>query len=303
MAYSKFEEEIKDLYQGIWSKPSRINRGGTKKILGWHYGFYEEGIKTIHEAMKNMNNYIGRILDIDNKKPMKILELGSGIGATTLHLARKYPNCKFYGLDIAFNEVEMAKLLQKNSSINNVVFQQGSYMNSGFADNSFDRIYALESVIYSPDKKKFLKEVYRLLKPNGKIIIIDTFTKNYLLNQLTITLDNYLHQRKNSKNELLKYYMDIDPFETIFKKQNFKQVKVRDLVESNNVKKSHIYAFLIYRLFISIPAQLKKIKENKKMSLFRYILNYPFVFSTFFIYKFLLIFITKPSYYLIEAKK
>ncbi|KKW20716.1 MAG: Methyltransferase, UbiE/COQ5 family, partial [Candidatus Adlerbacteria bacterium GW2011_GWC1_50_9] len=48
-------------------------------------------------------------------------------------------------------------------------------MNTGFPDEVFDVVWAIESFCYAPDRKYFLTEAYRILKRGGRIIIADGF--------------------------------------------------------------------------------------------------------------------------------
>jgi len=172
MTSSDIEKEIQNFYQSLWSDPAKINRSGQNILLGYHYGFYEKGIKNIKEAMMNMYEYINRLLELDDRTSMNILDAGSGIGYTSIYLAHKHSNCIFHGITLTSNELKIAKSLQKKNLIDNVQFKQGSYMNSRYPDNFFDRIFALESLIYAPNKKEFLNEMHRNLKSNGKLIIV-----------------------------------------------------------------------------------------------------------------------------------
>ena len=301
MNFTDIEHEIKDFYERLWSDPGKIRRSGQGIFLGWHYGFYEKGIKNISEAMINMIDYIDRLLELNDKMVMNILDAGSGVGSTLIHLAKKHPNCLFDGITLTNNELKIAEFLEKENSIENIRFKQGSYMNSGFSDNYFDRIFALESAIYAPNKKDFLKEMYGLLKPNGKLVIIDTFTKKYILNSLTVNINNYLHQRKCTKGTLANYYVGIDDFIIYLKSVKFKGINVNDIVDSGNVKKYHIYGFLIYRLFPYLSSRLGQIREKRNSLKYEFI--YPFAFFSFFVYKALLILASKPRYYSIIAIK
>lgn len=301
MSLSEVENGIKDFYEKLWLKPNKISRSGQNVLLGWHYGFYEKDIKTLSEAMSNMNNYVEQLLDLDNKSNIYVLDAGSGVGATTLFLAKKHPNVFFNGITLTENELKIAESLKKQYLIKNVEFKQGSYMNSGFPDNYFDRIFALESAAYSTNKKDFLKEMFRLLKYDGKLIIIDTFPKNYTINSLITNVDNFLSKRNQSVNDLANYFVNIDKLISYFGSLNFKDINCKDLVGSGNVKKSHIYGFLLYRLFPSLSLNFSNRKGNRNSLKNKFF--YPFLFPIFFVYKTLLIFYTKPRYYSIEAVK
>jgi ubiquinone/menaquinone biosynthesis C-methylase UbiE len=172
-------------------------------------------------------------------------------------------------------------------------------MDSNFEKDYFDRIFALESACYSPNKNVFLKEMNRILKNKGELLIIDTFPKNRVINSLTVNVYNYLRDLKCSENDIKNFYVEIDRFRNYLELNKFREISTRDLVSLGNVKKSHIYAFLVFRIFPNIKS---KIKKNWKRSL-RFTLFVPFLIIIFFVYELLLIFYERPSYYCVKAKK
>ena len=302
MDITSVEHEIQEFYENLWSEPTRIHRTDENVILGWHFGFYNEETQTIHDAMHNMNFYLEKLLELPHDAAT-ILDCGSGIGYTSIYLAKKYPHCMFHGITLTSNELNIAQNLQRKNKVKNVFFRQASYMHSDFDDDFFDRIFALESVIYAPNKKKFLLEIYRLLKPEGKMIIIDMFSKRFLQNNVSLNVDNYFHLRSFTPEEFNLFYVNVSSFISLIKALDFYDIQVSDLAKQGNVKKTHLYGFLIYRLFIAIPIQLRKIKTKKNMNKISYWIKYPFMYSILLVYFLLMILYNKPSYYSLQFRK
>lgn len=96
-----------------------------------------------------------------------VMELGFGQGANLLYLAHCHPDARFIGVDLS--------PLKKNTIIpgNVTTYQQDYSSLSQFADNSVDVMYAFETVVHNTDKEKIYREVCRVLKPNGVIIVFD----------------------------------------------------------------------------------------------------------------------------------
>jgi len=143
--------------------------------VGFHFGYYEKGVIKYKEAVQNMNDYAGRLLGLENGQSLKIFDAGCGIGATSIYLAKKYPACHFTGLSLGTEEIELAKKLQKEQNLKNMIFLSGNYTKTAFHDNSFDDAFAIESVVYALNKKDVVNEISRVLKPGGKFVIIDAF--------------------------------------------------------------------------------------------------------------------------------
>jgi cyclopropane fatty-acyl-phospholipid synthase-like methyltransferase len=148
---TEFENHIKNEYHDLWSDPKNIHRDDKKIFMGWHFGYYEKGWRTYKKAVINMNNYVGRLLDINNNN-YKVLDAGCGVGATLIHLAKKYTNSIFFGITLSSNEINLAENLKRKNNIKNINFYQQSYNNTDFPDEYFDCIYALETVCYAEDK-------------------------------------------------------------------------------------------------------------------------------------------------------
>jgi ubiquinone/menaquinone biosynthesis C-methylase UbiE len=298
MKLTELENEAKEYYDIVWSNPNRI-RQIVKEIPSWHFGFYEKGIKNSYDAKINMMDYIDRLLNLDKKSNMKILDVGSGVGSTSIHLAKKYPKCEFHGITISHYESLIAGMLQKKEKLSNLRFQQGSYMQTSYKKNSFDRIFALESVIYAPNKEEFAKEMNRILKPNGKIIILDLFPKKYQFNFLSIKVDNYLYKRKIPKKNLRYYYVDIHQFIKFLKSEKITGVKVNNLTHSGNIKKSTLYSSFILSMFALLISNVRSIDKKRpfKNKFFSH-----FLIFILTLYK-LLISINSYEYYSIIAYK
>lgn len=95
-----------------------------------------------------------------------VMELGFGQGSNLLYLAHSHPDAQFIGVDLG--------LLKKKDVPQNVSTYQQDYSDlSQFKDNSVDVLYAFETFVHNTDKEKIYHEVYRVLKPNGVVIVFD----------------------------------------------------------------------------------------------------------------------------------
>lgn len=99
-----------------------------------------------------------------------ILDVGCGTGQTAAYLANNY-EAKVTGLDINSIMVAKAKKRMKKGRLP-VKIIQSSIEKVPIADQKFDFIIS-ESVLSFVNKPKALKEIYRLLKNNGRFIAIE----------------------------------------------------------------------------------------------------------------------------------
>src|SRR2546428_4999839 len=107
----------------------------------------------------------------------RILDAGCGIGGSALWLA-KYTKAGVVGISISPKQIEKAKILAKQAKVDHLVsFSVIDYLQTGFPEESFDVVWAIESVCHAEKKEEFLKEAHRVLKKGGRIITADGFIK------------------------------------------------------------------------------------------------------------------------------
>ncbi len=107
------------------------------------------------------------------KDDFTILDVGCGGGKTVFRLSEVVPKGKVYGIDYSEAAVKKSKKLNKKGIKNNrVQIDNGSVSNLPYNDNMFDLVTAVETYYFWPDKINDLKEIYRTLKPKGKLLLI-----------------------------------------------------------------------------------------------------------------------------------
>ena len=111
-----------------------------------------------------------------------ILDVGCGIGGSTLYLAEKF-DAQAVGITLSPVQAKRAgdRAQEKGITLQAfenfgetkpaVQFQVADALATPFPDNSFDFIWSMESGEHMPDKLKFLQECYRLLKPGGTFLM------------------------------------------------------------------------------------------------------------------------------------
>lgn len=95
----------------------------------------------------------------------RIMELGFGQGSNLTYLAKSFPKAKFVGIDLS----QMKKKIPPNVR----TVQQNYSSLKQFSDNSFDVVYAFETIVHNTDKIPVFDEVFRILKPGGVFIVYD----------------------------------------------------------------------------------------------------------------------------------
>ena len=100
------------------------------------------------------------------KSGNKIVELGCGQCSDICYLATKHPDASFMAFDLT---PQKPKDLPSNLQI----FQQDYSKLTQLEDNSIDLVYAVETLVHNNNKDTIFKEINRVLKPEGILVIYD----------------------------------------------------------------------------------------------------------------------------------
>ena len=101
-----------------------------------------------------------------------ILDLCCGTGDWSIHMAQNNPEVEVIGLDFSENMLEVAGT--RTEHIDNISLVQGDAMNLDFPAQSFDTVTIGFGLRNLPDYAQGLKEMYRVLKPGGTLVVLET---------------------------------------------------------------------------------------------------------------------------------
>jgi ubiquinone/menaquinone biosynthesis C-methylase UbiE len=105
-----------------------------------------------------------------------VLDAGCGLGAPALLVAEE-TGARVTGITISQYELGRAQAKVAATALGHrVKFLHGDYTSLPFADDSFDAVIAVESLLCAPDKKLALSELRRVLREGGRITVAD-FTR------------------------------------------------------------------------------------------------------------------------------
>lgn len=117
-------------------------------------------------SKNNLLEHLARYNLVRGEKDSNVLDIGCGAGHGSNLLSKHFK--KIYGVDVSQEAISYAK---RNWQRKNITFTVGSGTEIPFKENTFDITAAFEVFEHIKDWKKFLSELKRVTKRNGKIYI------------------------------------------------------------------------------------------------------------------------------------
>jgi ubiquinone/menaquinone biosynthesis C-methylase UbiE len=152
-------ERVREAIQHSGLDPDRLHQADLDKFDQFHVG----GL--------NATNRLAELAEI--RQSDRVLDLGSGIGGPSRHLAATL-GCHVIGLDLTAEYCEVASMLAHSTGLADLVqYQQGDALLSPFDDQSFDVVWTQHAAMNIEDKPALYREIFRLLKKGGRLAEYD----------------------------------------------------------------------------------------------------------------------------------
>lgn len=149
-------------YRFLWLNPSNY---------AIHFGYWDRWTRGHADALNRLNAVLASYIGI--RKGAHILDAGCGVGGSSIWLARTF-GAVVTGITPVASQVHRARRIASELGLaDRVRFAEDDYTHTTFADASFDVVWAVESVCHAADKAAFYREAQRLLRPGGRLGVVE----------------------------------------------------------------------------------------------------------------------------------
>jgi len=170
--FRKNEKDVVNLYNTL-SPVMQIATGGSMLNFGYWSTNHSDPIS----AQENLCDVFGNLSELSTAK--NVIDVGSGLSAPSKLWRDSYPNLNLYDVNINFQQLKFLKHEK------NIEFLNSTSTKLPFANNSVDRVLALESAQHFRPLGDFISESKRVLTKSGFLVMAVPITlKNSSLSRL-----------------------------------------------------------------------------------------------------------------------
>ena len=154
-------------------KGFKVKDDSTKRFNEWSKKYDKSMLQSL--VFRNSHDMFIKHIIHDNR-PFRILDVGCGTGEFVTKLKGHKKDNQIFGVDISDDMIKIAKSKVKFDK--NIDIRVGDVENMPYDKNYFDYITCAHSFHHYPNKRKAIREMFRILKDDGKAMIIDGYKDN-----------------------------------------------------------------------------------------------------------------------------
>lgn len=209
-----FYDQSSGLWERIWGEHM-------------HHGYYGADGRQKKERRQAQIDLIDELLRWGEvTQAQKILDVGCGIGGSSLYLAEKF-GATATGITLSPVQAERARERAKAAGLP-AQFEVADALHMPFEDASFDFVWSLESGEHMPDKVKFMQECFRVLKPGGKFVMATWCHRPVAPPDSPLTAEEQQHLAKIYEVYCLPYVISLPEYEAIAQSLGFQNLRTED---------------------------------------------------------------------------
>lgn len=164
--------------------------GTPPQYVAWKIGYSPDDIQNVPEESVLGLGCGNPVALASLKEGETVLDLGSGGGIDVFLASKKVgPQGKVIGVDMTDEMVNRAKITAIKHGYKNVEFRLGEIEDLPIEDETVDAIISNCVINLAPDKLAVFKEAYRVIKPDGRLMVSDLVTIGKLPEEVRKSFD------------------------------------------------------------------------------------------------------------------
>ncbi|MET7479238.1 methyltransferase domain-containing protein [Streptomyces sp. NPDC005648] len=198
----------------------------------------------------------------------RVLDAGCGIGASAVHLAGRL-GCTVDGITISAEQITRAEAKAAEADVTDrTSFRLVDAMHTDYPDDTFDLVWALESCELMPDKKAFLAECRRVLKPGGTLLVATWCARDERL-----APDETRLLQRIYRDFVVSHVLPLDAYRALAEELGLTDVRTADW--SPRVWDTWKLSTDIVKPVVRDPSVIWRLVRAKGMDIFRFLNSVP----------------------------
>jgi len=223
----------KEIYDQVNERYGSINKSSTGKYeqtVAKAFGYTEEELAGIPDGA-NLGLSCGNPLALAKlREGETVIDLGSGAGLDVFTAVRRVgPSGKAIGIDMNKNMIEKANANKAKTNAENVHFVESAITSIPLPDSTADCIISncVINLVPAAEKQFAFNEMYRLLKPGGRVAISDILARKELTRDMKENIALYVGCISGASQ--------VNEYEAYLKKAGFADLLIVDSKNDLNV--------------------------------------------------------------------